>query len=56
MTDITIQDTRFLIDGQPTYAGCVAVEGLLFNVRTVNATYIDLGRVCDKIYPAYRVH
>ena len=45
MTEISIQGTRFLIGGRPTYSGA-NVEGLLFNVRTVNATFDDtLGRV-----------
>ena len=44
-THIEIADTRFLINGEPTYLGS-AVEGLLFNVRTVNATFDDtLGKV-----------
>ena len=46
MTEIAVQDTRFTLDGQLTYPGRAGVEGLLFNVRTVNATFDDtLGRV-----------
>ena len=39
-THIDIDGTRFLVNGQPTYEG-TDVEGLLFNVRTVNATFDD---------------
>ena len=46
MTELSIQGTQFILDGQPTYAGRPGVEGLLFNVRTVNATFDDtLGQV-----------
>jgi len=45
-TVISIDGTRFLINGQPTYKGRALVEGLLFNIRTVNATFDDtLGKV-----------
>ncbi len=44
-THINIDGTHFLVNGQPTYKG-TDVEGLLFNVRTVNATFDDaLGEV-----------
>ncbi len=45
-TTVSIDDTRFAVNGRLTYAGRDRVEGLLFNVRTVNATFDDtLGRV-----------
>jgi hypothetical protein len=45
-TTIGIGGTGFLINGAPTYADNEKVEGLLFNVRTVNATFDDtLGQV-----------
>lgn len=45
-TVVGIADTHFLINDQITYAGCEDVEGFLFNVRTVNATFDDtLGQV-----------
>jgi hypothetical protein len=45
-TTISIDGTRILINDQPTYKGRDQVEGLLFNVRTVNATFDDtLGRI-----------
>ena len=45
-TTVSIDGQRFLINGQPTYQGRDQVEGLLINVRTVNATFDDtLGRV-----------
>jgi hypothetical protein len=45
-TTISFAGTRILINGRLTYAGRAAVEGLLFNLRTVNATFDDtLGRV-----------
>ncbi len=40
-TKLEIDGTRFLINGEPTYKGRPKVEGLLFNVRTVNATFDD---------------
>ena len=44
-TAITFEAERILINGRPTYSGTPA-EGLLFNVRTVNATFDDaLGKV-----------
>ena len=39
-THVEIDGTRFLVNGQPTYQG-TDVQGLLFNVRTVNATFDD---------------
>lgn len=45
MTKIAIDGKRFLIDGQPTYAGRTykghSVEGLLFNTRMVQAIFDD---------------
>jgi len=44
-TTVTIDGEKFLIDGQPTYAGRSyrdrPVEGLLMNVRAVQATFDD---------------
>jgi len=45
-TRVSIDGTGFLINGEPTYKGCVDIEGFLFNVRTVNAIFDDtLGKV-----------
>jgi len=45
-TTVSFEGTKILINGQPTYTGCEQVEGLLFNLRTVNATFDDtLGQV-----------
>lgn len=45
-TALTIEGEKFLINGQPTYAGRDRVAGMLFNVRTVHATFDDtLGNV-----------
>jgi hypothetical protein len=45
MTTITIQTNEFHLDGQPTYAGRTferqRIQGLLFNVRAVQATFDD---------------
>lgn len=45
MTTVMIQGDEFRIDGQPTYAGRSfgghKIEGLLFNVRAVQATFDD---------------
>lgn len=45
MTTVSIQGEKVYIDGQPTYAGRSyegrPVEGLLFNVRAVQATFDD---------------
>lgn len=44
-TRVEIEGTGFLVNGEPTYAG-TSCEGMLFNVRTVNATFDDtLGKV-----------
>ena len=44
-TRLTIEGERFCINGRPTCSGTSA-EGMLFNVRTVNATFEDtLGKV-----------
>lgn len=40
-TWLQIDGDKFLINGRPTYEGCGKVEGLLFNLRTVNATFDD---------------
>ena len=45
MTTVSISGTEFLIDGQPTYPGRTfegkALQGMLFNVRAVQATFDD---------------
>ena len=45
MTTVSFQGEKVLIDGKPTYAGRTfeghPVEGLLFNVRAVQATFDD---------------
>ena len=45
-TVLGIEGSRFTIDGQPTYAGREyqgwPIEGLLMNVRAVQATFDDL--------------
>jgi hypothetical protein len=45
MTEITIHGTDFYLGGKPTYAGWTfegrRIEGLLFNVRAVQATFDD---------------
>jgi hypothetical protein len=45
MTEITIHGTDFYLDGKPTYMGRTfegkRIEGLLFNVRAVQATFDD---------------
>ena len=43
MTEISISDTQWRLDGSITYPGAVA-EGLLMNVRMVNATFEDRNR------------
>lgn len=40
-SSVSFQDTRVLINGNPTYEGRQKCEGLLFNLRTVNATFDD---------------
>jgi hypothetical protein len=44
-TAVSIQGEKFLIDGKPVYAGRMfegkPIEGLLFNVRAVQATFDD---------------
>jgi hypothetical protein len=40
-TAVSIDGTQILINGRPTYRGCRGIEGLLFNIRTVNATFDD---------------
>jgi hypothetical protein len=45
-TSISFEGTRILINNRPAYEGREKVEGLLFNIRTVNATFDDtLGEV-----------
>ena len=45
-TEVSIRGDQFLIDGKPTYAGRsykgMKIEGLLMNVRAVQATFDDL--------------
>ena len=45
MTEVTIHGTDFYIDGKPTYQGREfegkRIEGMLFNVRAVQATFDD---------------
>src|SRR5689334_14260280 len=45
-TEVTIRRERFFINGKPTYAGRsyrgLKIEGLLMNVRTVQAIFDDL--------------
>jgi hypothetical protein len=45
MTKVSISGEKFLIDGQPVYAGRTfegrPIEGLIFNVRAVQATFDD---------------
>jgi hypothetical protein len=45
MTQVSISGTEFAIDGQPTYPGRTfeghKIQGLLFNVRAVQATFDD---------------
>ena len=45
MTQVSIQGTDFYIDGKPTYQGRMfdgkRIEGMLFNVRAVQATFDD---------------
>lgn len=42
-TEVAVSGTRWLINGKPTNAG-TPCEGLLMNVRMVNATFEDLGK------------
>lgn len=45
-TTVSFEGTRVLINGQLTYKDREQVKGLLFNLRTVNATFDDtLGKV-----------
>ena len=45
-TSISFQGTSILINGHPTYEDSEKARGLLFNIRTVNATFDDtLGEV-----------
>ena len=45
-TSVSFQGTRILVNGHPTYEGREKAEGLLFNLRMVNATFDDtLGKV-----------
>ena len=45
MTELTIRGKEFVLDGQPTYPGRAfeghRIQGLLFNVRAVQATFDD---------------
>ena len=53
MTQIAVAEQAFHLDGRPTYAGRTfegrPIEGLLFNVRAVQATF-------DDAYPTTRRH
>ena len=40
-TTVSFEGTRVLINGQLTYKDREQVKGLLFNLRTVNATFDD---------------
>ena len=45
-TEVGLDGIGFLVNGERTYTGCGDIEGFLFNVRTVNATFDDtLGKV-----------
>jgi hypothetical protein len=48
MTELSISGLEFLLDGTPTYLGRTSeghqVQGLLFNVRAVQATFDDANR------------
>jgi hypothetical protein len=46
-TTVSLDGTKILINGRPTYEGRTNVEGLLFNVRTVNATFDDTRGTVD---------
>lgn len=46
-TTVSFDGARILINGQPTYGGREQIEGLLFNIRTVNATFDDTLGVVD---------
>ena len=39
-TQVAIEGTQYAVNGEPTYPG-TSCEGMLFNVRTVNATFYD---------------
>ncbi|MGF1451159.1 MAG: hypothetical protein ACFB21_03675 [Opitutales bacterium] len=45
MTEVTIEGTRFLLNGEPTYAGKTyrgrSIEGRLFNARLIQAIFDD---------------
>ncbi|MCJ7549722.1 MAG: hypothetical protein MUQ30_08590 [Anaerolineae bacterium] len=47
-TTVSIDGPKFLINGRPTYEGRDHVEGLLFNVRTVHATFDDTPGKVDR--------
>ncbi|MDY7011052.1 MAG: hypothetical protein SVV80_09915 [Planctomycetota bacterium] len=45
-TVVSVRQDNIFINDAPTYAGRSGVEGMLFNVRTVNSTFDDtLGEV-----------
>jgi hypothetical protein len=52
MTEVSISGTQFLLDGEPTYPGRTfeghRIQGLLFNVRAVQATFDDANRTTRK--------
>ena len=51
MTEVSIHGTEFWIGGKPTYAGREfeghKIQGLLFNVRAVQATTVHVRRAGD---------
>ena len=49
MTQVAISGTKWTIDRQPTHAGR-SVEGLLFNVRAVQATFDDSNPVTRSLW------
>ena len=57
MTQVSIRGTEFLLDGQPTYKDRrfqgVKIQGMLFNVRAVQATFDDANPQTRKhwVYP-----
>ena len=57
MTRISISDQEFLLDGKPTYLGRTfeghRIQGLLFNVRAVQATFDDANPATRRhwVYP-----
>ena len=54
MTHVAIAGTAFTVNGKPTYAGRLFngsnIEGLLFNVRAVQATFDDSNDVTRSLW------